>query len=77
MILSNQSARVNKVDFNKRTGSLLVHHDEIAGVIGTFSCSFRIISPPDLFEELEAEELAIIPNVSMACWIVGQAFCAL
>ena len=62
---------VKKVEFNERTGSVLVHHDEIPEILGTLSGVMDGIAG-DLFEEIAQEELAVIPGMSLTAHITKK-----
>jgi hypothetical protein len=62
---------VTKVEFNDRTGSVLVHHDEIPEIVNTLDSVFQGIAV-DLFEELVSEELLLYPEASMLAQFIGK-----
>ncbi len=64
---------VNKVEFNDRTGSLLVHHDEISGMVTKLDGVCNEIAT-DLFEELVGEEMIMFPEVSLLAQLIGKRF---
>lgn len=64
---------INKIEYNQRTGSLLVHHDEIPGVLGRLGTLFGEIAT-DLFEELAEEEIAVVPGISLFADMIGRRF---
>jgi hypothetical protein len=64
---------VKKVEFNDRTGSVLVHHDEIPEIVNTLNTACGEIAA-DLFEELAGEELIMFPEVSLLAELIGKRF---
>jgi hypothetical protein len=64
---------VKKVEFNKRTGSLLVHHDETPEILGALDSVLDGIAG-DLFEELAPEEMAIVPGISLVAHLIRTRF---
>ncbi len=71
--LLNKVPGVKKVEFNERTGSVLVHHDEVPEILGALSEALTTLGA-DLFEEIASEEMAIIPGVSLAAHLVKNRF---
>ena len=69
----NKVTGVNKIEYNDRTGSLLVHHDEIPGIVNTLGSVFDEIAF-DLFEEIANEEIAIAPGTSLFAYLIGKRF---
>jgi len=64
---------VKKIEFNDRTGSVLVHHDEIPEIVNTLNSACGEIAA-DLFEELAGEEMIMFPEVSFLAQLIGKRF---
>jgi hypothetical protein len=67
-----QTAGVKDVEYNHRTGSLLIHHVESPEMMGNVSNVLNTIAE-DLFEEL-AEENVGLPGVSMLAHLIAKRF---
>ena len=64
---------VKKVEFNERTGSLLVHHDENPEILPMLGTILENIAG-DLFVEITEADLAFLPGVSLLAQLVKKRF---
>ncbi len=64
---------VKNVEFNERTGSLLVHHEEHPEIVSLLGAALAEIAG-DLCVELAGVEVAALPGVSLIAQLVGKRF---